>query len=40
MTGKFDLLIRGGKVATPSGIAEADVGVIGGRIAAFMCCPA
>ena len=30
----FDLLIRGGTVATPSGIAEGDVGVIGGRIAA------
>ena len=31
---RFDLLIRGGIVATPSGIAAADVGVIGGRIAA------
>ncbi len=30
----FDLLIRGGTVATPSGIAPADVGVSGGRIAA------
>src|SRR6201996_7716239 len=31
----FDLLVRGGLVATPNGIAEADVGVIGGRIAAI-----
>ena len=31
----FDLLIRGGLVATPNGIAEADVGVTGGRIAAI-----
>lgn len=31
----FDLLIRGGMVATPNGIAEADVGVTGGRIAAI-----
>ena len=30
----FDLLIKNGTVATPSGIAPADVGVIGGRIAA------
>jgi len=30
----FDLLIKGGITATPNGIAEADVGVIGGRIAA------
>ena len=31
----FDLLIKGGLAATPNGIAEADVGVIGGRIAAI-----
>jgi dihydroorotase len=31
----FDLLIRGGVTATPNGIAEADVGVVGGRIAAI-----
>src|SRR5579871_5440774 len=31
----FDLLIRGGTVATPNGIVPADVGVIGGRIAAI-----
>lgn len=31
----FDLLVRGGQVATPNGIAQADVGVIGGRIAAI-----
>lgn len=30
----FDLLIRGGICATPNGIAEADVGVTDGRIAA------
>ena len=31
----FDLLIRGGTVATPNGIAAADVGVRDGRIAAI-----
>jgi dihydroorotase len=31
----FDLLIRGGIVATPNGIVPADVGVIAGRIAAI-----
>src|SRR3569833_1506832 len=31
----FDLLIRGGMVATPNGIAQADVGVRGGRIVAI-----
>ncbi len=31
----FDLLVRGGMVATPSGIAQADIGVLGGRIAAI-----
>lgn len=35
MSERFDLLIRGGLTATPSGIAEADIGVIGGRIAAI-----
>ena len=35
MTQSFDLLIRGGIVATPNGIAPADVGVIDGRIAAI-----
>ncbi len=35
MTESFDLLIRGGMVATPNGITPADVGVIGGRIAAI-----
>jgi dihydroorotase len=30
----FDLLIKGGITATPNGIAEADVGVSGGRIVA------
>src|SRR5215469_2340954 len=31
----FDLLIRGGTVAGPNGIGEADVGVRGGKIAAI-----
>jgi dihydroorotase len=35
MVEKFDLVIRGGYVATPSGIASADIGVRGGRIAAI-----
>jgi len=35
MSETFDLLIRGGICATPSGIASADVGVKGGRIAAI-----
>jgi dihydroorotase len=35
MKESFDLLIRGGVVATPNGIAPSDVGVIGGRIAAI-----
>lgn len=35
MTESFDLLVRGGTVATPNGIALSDVGVIGGRIAAI-----
>ena len=35
MAESFDLLIRGGMCATPSGIAEADIGVRGGRIAAI-----
>ena len=35
MKQRFDLLLRGGTVATPNGIAPADIGVIGGRIAAI-----
>src|SRR6201996_9614211 len=35
MSQTFDLLIRNGTVATPGGIAPADVGVIAGRIAAI-----
>jgi dihydroorotase len=35
MSETFDLLVRGGTVVTPSGIGPADVGVIGGRIAAI-----
>jgi dihydroorotase len=35
MSESFDLLIRGGIVATPGGIAAADIGVIDGRIAAI-----
>lgn len=34
MAESFDLLIRGGIAATPEGIAEADLGIRGGRIAA------
>jgi dihydroorotase len=35
MNETFDLLIRGGIAATPNGIAEADIGVRDGRIAAI-----
>ncbi|HEY4987106.1 MAG TPA: dihydroorotase, partial [Bradyrhizobium sp.] len=35
MSGTFDLLIRGGIVATPNGIAEGDIGVTAGKIAAL-----
>ena len=35
MSESFDLLVRGGTVATPNGIAPADVGVTNGRIAAI-----
>ena len=35
MSEAFDLLIRGGTVATPNGIAPADVGMTAGRIAAI-----
>lgn len=35
MTEKYDLIITGGTVATPSGLARTDVGVRGGRIAAL-----
>ena len=35
MSDSFDLLITGGLAATPSGIAEADIGVVDGRIAAI-----
>jgi dihydroorotase len=35
MSESFDLLVRGGMVATPNGIAAADIGVTGGRIAAI-----
>jgi dihydroorotase len=35
MSDSFDLLIKGGVCATPSGLAEADVGVRAGRIAAI-----
>ena len=33
MTGDFDLVLRGGRVFTPAGFAETDVGVKDGRIA-------
>ena len=35
MSEAFDLLIRGSIAATPSGIAQADIGVVNGRIAAI-----
>ncbi|MEE8559706.1 MAG: dihydroorotase, partial [Alphaproteobacteria bacterium] len=35
MAESYDLIITGGTVATPSGIAPADVGVRDGRIAAL-----
>src|ERR1700709_1394344 len=35
MRESFDLLVRGGTVATPNGIALADLGVIGGGSAAM-----
>ncbi|HWY60913.1 MAG TPA: dihydroorotase [Rhizomicrobium sp.] len=35
MSESFDLLIQGGTVATVNGIVPADIGVIGGRIAAI-----
>ncbi|HWA01892.1 MAG TPA: dihydroorotase [Rhizomicrobium sp.] len=35
MAETFDLLIRGGIAATPGGVAQADVGVRGGRIASI-----
>ncbi|MBA2589276.1 MAG: dihydroorotase [Alphaproteobacteria bacterium] len=35
MRESFDLLVRGGTVATPNGIALGDIGVINGRIAAI-----
>ncbi len=35
MAETFDLVLRGGKCVTPGGIARADIGVRGGRIAAI-----
>lgn len=35
MSERFELLVRGGEVVTPDGIALADIGVRGGRIAAI-----
>ena len=35
MTERYDLIVKGGTVATPSGIAPGDVAVTGGRIAAI-----
>src|SRR6201996_8535885 len=39
MSETYDLLIRGGIVATPNGIAEGDVGVVNGKIAAIGALP-
>jgi len=38
-TDTFDLLVRGGTLVTPSGIAEGDVGIRGGKIAAIGALP-
>jgi dihydroorotase len=35
MTDAFDLIVRGGRCATPGGVVETDVGVCAGRIAAL-----
>ena len=35
MVETFDLIVRGGVVATPNGIAEADIGVRAGKVAAI-----
>ncbi len=35
MTEHYDLIIKGGTVATPNGVAPADIAVTGGRIAAI-----
>ncbi len=35
MTEPYDLIVKGGTVATPNGIAPCDVAVTGGRIAAI-----
>ncbi len=35
MAERYDLILRGGVVATPGGLVETDVGVLGGRITAL-----
>ena len=35
MSETFDLVVRGGEVFTPSGLARADVGVRAGKVAAI-----
>ena len=35
MRERFDLIVHGGRVATPAGLQEADIGVTKGRFAAF-----
>jgi dihydroorotase len=32
----FDTLIRGGRIATPAGLRAADLGILGGRVAAWL----
>ena len=32
---RYDLLIAGGQAVTPGGIVPADIGIVGGRIAAI-----
>ena len=35
MPDSYDLILKGGQVATPNGVAQADVGVTAGRIVAI-----
>ena len=35
MTDRFDLIVAGGRVVTPNGMAEGDVGIRAGRVAAL-----
>src|SRR4051812_31708722 len=35
MSEKFDLIVKGGKAFTPSGLIDADIGIAGGKITAI-----